>query len=1687
MDPNELLTDRYNPLIVGADNYNLSAGDSSWLDSSGVSDAFSLGGVGAWHSAINSFVNTGVTVANWFGADASYNDTYKELLDTNPEAAAYYSRHKEGVDLAGFIGGSLIPGTVGIKALRLLQGGEGIGVFGLGLMRAKQAGAIDEATALITKGVPSIDAQVKLLKYKSIAYGFADQTITAAAWETGVEATMGASPTLENQDWKSLVWNLGTGALIGGAIGGVFEAFGVRGTFKEIQKNTDELRREFESLTNLGKGAFNQGDRVVELVKSLDAIPLAPTAETAALAKETYNKATEKAKLILGELTPDRPELANALFDRMMYMKHELKMTADDFLERFAQAKVILPVTREDSSTQSIFYLRKQATAEWSDNILSPSDRRELLASGALKESELHPPLTLVNDQIGPKVLTNAHVPTAKDAYKAGADIFLDDELGLHLNPKAQNISKVNLPGTTNTAGTEGAPIIIDLRTGRGSSTAFPTVGDVFTAEELGADVRKYDRVGGYRYEVSSGEHSYLTPDYLEANGRFLWAARRGIQAGDVIPVSDLALFQQAVREASVSTDKKLLDAVKIQDSSGQLQTLTELRDSKGMLNLLETSKRNAFTDLANQVSEAGTKAGDNGLPVGLDLREIAHRINVPLEYLEQGLPKVQSLEQIAQDGTELAKPAYAKIIYDIGNPAIGKDGMVARGAAGVEGRIAIAKDLAQTVTANYFKQDAAKLIEIDPRLSQAKANSLQTGASALGASNADYATLEEMYEGIGAVIHNIKIAKMKGVGDTFVGSVSAIARAAPEVQAEMSLVTNILRASNENYVLIPNTQYMVLKKLVGQFDLRTFGETQANENNPLRVIFREGAENYLPKDSAGKPYILRIAGEQGEDILDKGKYAAYKLAPETHEFLSTSTALNDSRLVQHNNFLAAQGVPKSLDLGNVYAPPIDTKKYAYWALVREPLGNGASSSSVASITAVNASELAAKMAQAKTAGYEVFTKDQIARSHKVLGDYDYNMNMSENVVDSGLKRKGILSDLIPNISFEDTAREWVEWNQRQETRLLRNMTELKYAQPFAELSDLGDKYVELARSRIGNINKYLGSTAENPYDDYIKLALDLPKTAEYTLWHGAQEKVEAFFDSAFRVANKVFGAARDGQLSYEEANKVSQRYGMGTPFLTAADYLESQGMIAPKPYMRDYLQKVQGFMSAFTIRLDSMQALINTVSTPILQSHELSSAKKYFGTKEGIDNVNQLLSINLPSDAATRIPNSVKIQFNAVRALFADFRTEGMPLLTKYRDAGFDLSIIRQQGEAFNSLSFVGDESEKLLSQKFENAVKLGEKLTGNTAAESATRFVAANSAEQMLDALGIADGPIRLAMVRTFVNRVQGNYIASQRPVAFQGVIGQAMALFQTYQFNLMQQVFRSVENGDTKSLAILFGLQNTLYGLNGMPLFNAINTHIIGNAPGNPQHTDVSTAVPRMVGKDLGDFLMYGGASWATGAALYSRGDINPRQITVLPIDPRDWPAISGVTKLVGDIINTGKKLLNGADFTTSMLEGLEHNSISRPLAGLAQVAQGYSTTNKGDLIARTNEVSAVSNAARMLGAKPFNEAVALDALYRDDAYKAKDAARKELLGEAVKTAFIGGGSPSSDQINNFASEYASSGGRIQDFNKFLVNAMKNTSSSNVNRFVQKANNPLAQSMMTIMGGERLPDFTNIPETP
>jgi len=229
------------------------------------------------------------------------------------------------------------------------------------------------------------------------------------------------------------------------------------------------------------------------------------------------------------------------------------------------------------------------------------------------------------------------------------------------------------------------------------------------------------------------------------------------------------------------------------------------------------------------------------------------------------------------------------------------------------------------------------------------------------------------------------------------------------------------------------------------------------------------------------------------------------------------------------------------------------------------------------------------------------------------------------------------------------------------------------------------------------------------------------------------------------------------------------------------------------------------------------------------------------------------------------------------------------------------------------------------------------------------------------------------------------------------------------------------------------------------------------------------------------------MYGLASNATtifgleGINLYTRGDLNPREITVIPVNPLDAPWFSGWSKFLGNLAESGSKLANGADAYDTFTRALEHNGLSRPLSGLGKVLQGlsnpelqgYSTSQSGKQLA-SFDLASFTTLINLAGGKALSEAKAIDALYRQKAYKAEYVEDMASLKELIRLHGANNEGFDMDVYENFAHKYASAGGDMIRYRQFFMSAVKEAREPTLKALSNFNGSQYGKDFQAIVGG-------------
>lgn len=1701
-------------MATAADTTGVQAGDQSLFED--IGDAFNYGARAAAISGLGSIYNTAAAGINLLGGDVEEMDTYKTLRDLDTNWAEYYKQHETAVDVVGFIGTSFIPGGAAVKGLNLARAGSGAGTFGraLGFARTKQIEALDAALVELAAEGGTVFSRINKNKLAAMGWGFADQTLTAAAFETGVALTMKQSPLLADDSW----WDIGKSALMGAAFGGVIggsiDGLVLNKSFKNAVKAIDSKQRGYDYLANLDNVSLDIGDKAYAIANSLVDLPKevlqadkvlelsfhlagGPAVRKVDISKilgntiqDTQRTALLDFETVLQQLSPDTTvtqSFANFALQRYVKLRDSgasptaIKDQLGDIL--FELKAVRAAVDEPLVAGQDLWYFKKAMSPEDLARVESIDDWEKAIRSNTpFTDNAYRKPYVFLgsSEQRIASFKDAAFIGREGDngfknlteAWKAGKDVAFMPDGALRVNDSSRFWKRVDDP-------VYGASRFINTRTGAITEDTVLTAADrLAPGKALDASALKKDAV----YLNTKSGTKVIDMKKFKADGdteyftaRHAWASK--LDEKDIpttINATDFSLMDR-LRTASLET----LERTQIISGDRFLGTGMDI----GLLDTIKSAKLSEAQRLFMDAFEVGKS---------LDVRAVAYQLNVDAQWLENAIAsrfkesmagelKIGSKTIDPQQGIALDLDSYTRrenLIAEFSRPQqfreldvitpdmtwqqkrnLIQESVAASGGQFVTGELAWGMRVREAVMLNrnaasavLGNERAAQLIELAQDAAKL-ADSTGVGASTFGSANASYGeTLKLWAQDTGKHTHQW-IQEDVDTVVTAMGSVAVKLRADKEAAAEVGILTNLLRSSEDRYVWSEVTpKQLILKELKGL------------ETDPVK--FKEALDTAT---GSGKRAMIDVESDTAVD------------------FLKTHSTLNSERLNKRTVLNNAKGFQSNLDPDVVYVPPIDTTYFQHFAFVRPIEGKAFGTSEVAMVFGRNAEELSKRISSVDRQNFDVITKQETEKFFKAKATYDFDLTINEPRINSELRRTGALSNFQPEVRPENLVEDYLRWHQNQAGRLVRDSVETYYAQQVAELRKLGESYADIATSQFAGTLRKSKTEIANPIDDYVKTALDVSKRSEYTFLHQANEFVDALGTRAYQAVQSVFGDAQKGMVTWTQANAQMEKYGIKGVYSSQEDFFVAN-VPRDRNIVKEYVSKANAFLANTVLRLDFFNSIINTISTPMMLGTELASIRNLIGKDPAlVGKLAELTSIKVPGGGGAAVPSTTKLIATAVSNFFGPDKEV---LLARYMANGDVKDTLGQFHSMLDNLAMRADF--KVFSDKVNKGFELGAKLTLNEQAEQMTRFISADVMRQLSDPL-VQAGKLSLkeqnAYMSVFTNRVQGNYISSQRPIVFQGVLGSAVSLFQTYSFNLMQQLLRHVENKDKRAVATLFGMQAGTFGLNGTPFFEAVNTHIIGNSSINQGHYDAYSLAPALMGKEMGEWLMYGtasafpafGNSWP---ALYTRGDINPRHASILPLTPADVPAIDASIRVVKNIMDVGGKLVNGADISQTLLQGLEHNGINRPLAGFAQVLNGQATTSKGSLISASNDFNMTTSAARMMGAKPMDEAVALNNMYRVKAYQAADQERMSFLGERVKSYLYKNEFPPDDVMDKFMLDYARAGGRVENFNGAMQRWAKDANISTVEKMRAKMNSSYGQRLNEIMGGVGLEDYQNQP---
>lgn len=1569
--------------LLAADNHNL--GNSlggSWFDPSTWADKFQNAGKmisAGMLSGANSFYNTGVYIGNWLGREEQERDTQDFIAGIDSDLGAYYAKNRTAADLVGFVAGSIIPGTGGLKVLnagqKALSAASKVGLLGENLSRATGllVPQTEKYIALAAKDITQSAATFNTLNantVKALASGVWQGTLEGVAFETMVQATMFRSPILQEQDNWDIVKNIAVGGAFGGILGGAFSGAATFGKIKSLVSKEETALKPFTSRATIQEG-LSPSEKILLMAEDKDfgAVPL-PGSENFEAAQKLYldrvrridnDTRTEFHKLVRGEDS----ELGNMLADASYGLNHR------DMLN-------------------NLLYVTEAGR-------VGKMSKLESEAAKIVKEGGTVPP----EFQTTYIKLTGEGIGTVQDA-----------------EPFILNLAdKVAV-----TAKTSGEKEVLDI-------------------------VKDYRFRKDQNWSVLDLKGNSA---HYEAEARYIWADKilKEVPAGSAINQYDIPLLERALRDGQLD--------IKLVDNAGGI-----LKNRFDSVFELEAHLKQVKLEAADELLI--THVLDGKIPIESGTEAIAKIVNTKLSRLE-GTVGVDAQDFFAwQDANRIYSerlvknklapankeadtrflPSYAKLSKRIEN-LDDLDGHVLDGMAFIKSKQQVLKDTMNNVVAKA----TGDLYDSIPTISDSlllNANRYGAGAGVASFANGSYGSLESTVQLLGSVTKRLGQKFRQTTSDLLEGPLASLGRKQDAIIEAATIDQKVTRSAKQ--------------------------WVRFEEDGKQLLVTKESLKK-------GEDGIVRLADTtQKEDVIEL-------VNPETIAYVDAHIARTGSRTNTYRELRAAQGLQDVKD-SSVYRPirPSPTD-YPFFAFVKDPRVTGQGHTTM---IFANSEQKLKELIDKVPPQYQTITKGQAEEFYAARNEYEYQRTLHESYIDRDLKNRGIMSEFFTITDPQKYVDRVLQQHLREDDVLAKELIRGKNQAAFDWLEDQGRQYSQIESSRFGGSVARVEKAGKNPYLDYIKTALDISKASEHPLLYGFNK----FLDEG---VSRVVGRVRDlwnsgkSEQQLEAINSALDRYGMNTGYKDAAtDLLVNH--TAPKGELTKFIRGANAVLARLTLGLDPLNALNNAIGANILRTTELKQILRAVrsGDTDIAGQLGELAKIKLPG-TGDEIFSAPKLIANSINRYFKDM-FGGQTLLKEYQKAGFVQDITTQFKSILDDFTLKGTETVPMLQSRLKAAIQkadalteAGQKYTGNQLAEEFNRFISADVMRQITD-LGVAKGLLtpqeQLAYINTFVNRVEGNIIASQRPLMFQGPIGQAIGLFQSYQFNLMQQMFRYVGEGSKKDAAMLLGLQGTFYGLQGLPAFQFINQHVVGTLSGNQKHVDLYDSTYGVAGKDVGNFLLYGFPSNLLHTNLYSRGDINPRHVTIIPTSLPDIPFIGAFGKFLSSVKETVSKGMGGAPVWESVLQGLEHNGLSRPLAGLAQVLQGfgpsgkvYSTTNSGSILA-SNDLFSWASMVRLAGGRPLDEAITNDAIFRIHGYQQYDNEKKKALAERVKAAVIGGNVPSTEAITKFAESYASAGGKQAQFNKFMLAQMKGATTSEAEKIAAQLQNPFSQKLQLLMG--------------
>ena len=686
--------------------------------------------------------------------------------------------------------------------------------------------------------------------------------------------------------------------------------------------------------------------------------------------------------------------------------------------------------------------------------------------------------------------------------------------------------------------------------------------------------------------------------------------------------------------------------------------------------------------------------------------------------------------------------PSHMKILTKASGTE-GIDGNVLEGMAVIEQKQLIYQQTADTISAGALGE-----VLVDSTGVKQRAIGATSGATLVSSEGGNYGSQSSFWAFIGQRTHALIKKFKEGTQERFTSTLQQLAIRTDDA-IEWSVLNEKMRNLPQGYIF--DGAALVRKSPAAAEFADEIAFSKALDTHTKQM---------LEDAAAGIPARIEIK------------------SPLVRKLVEDHIVANDARRSHLNLVHANNGYQDKFIPGTFYPIPRNPKDTPHFAFViDESVGGRGHSKMIYAKDAATLEHMRNELMSDPDLferGIRVLTKGESEAYYKSIGQYEFERTLSDNYINNALARKGKSASFLPLTDPQRIVNDFLDWHTARDASFVRTMVEHKYAQDFATLRQYAAGSLDAAKSKFGYISplSYAENTVDNPAANLIKMALDISKADEYPLWTPLNKFLDGAFSNLSAKVSKTFGAATSPQ-HLDEIHSALKKAGYQDVVDMKALYEASNAKVE-RGALTSLVNRANSILATFALRTDPFNALNNAVGSSVLLGTELKSVLRAIegGNAEAVGELAKLAKVKVPGTT-----DSIFSPAKLIAKRIGDFHSDKAGR-EWFKQHGFISSITDQYDQTLDALGVAVAKGDATSLQKAMGLAKgLGDKAeqwSANKLAEEFNRYVAAGVMKDITDIAikhGALDEKTALSYINTFVNRTQGNYLASQRPVLFQG----------------------------------------------------------------------------------------------------------------------------------------------------------------------------------------------------------------------------------------------------------------------------------------------------------------------------